>query len=77
MTNLYGQYCSEDCERMPTCRRCGRRKAPIGRDIASAAAGSYCDRDCKGYRQALQPGHLWPGELADLRAGWTPGGESQ
>ena len=43
------------------CPECGRVKKPIGRDTP-AAAGSYCDGDCPGYRSDPQPDTLWPGE---------------
>jgi hypothetical protein len=56
--------CTEECERMPECKVCRKRKAPRGRDVPAVAAGSYCDRDCAGYYQDPEPGHLWPGELA-------------
>lgn len=57
--------CTIECERMPECTDCGRRKKPVGRD---APLGSdYCDTDCAGYRDQPKAGHLWPGELAQLR----------
>lgn len=64
MTDIYAN-CTEECERMPTCTRCGNRKQPIGR---SAPMDSYyCSYGCKGYRDDPQPGHLWKGELAEIR----------
>lgn len=59
--------CTEACEAMPECASYHRRKAPTGRDVAAAASGGYCDRDCPGYRDEPRPGHLWPGELRKLR----------
>lgn len=56
------QDCTEKCARMPECALCGRRKAPIGRDVAAAMGGSYCNDPCSGYRQEPHPGHLWPEE---------------
>ena len=54
---------------MPECSTCHRPKAPIGRSVALMAAGSYCDVDCAGYYEEPKAGHLWPGELADVREG--------
>ncbi len=65
MTNSY-KDCTEKCERMPECATCHKTKKPIGRD-AAAHGPSYCDHECPGYRQEPTPGHLWPGELADIR----------
>jgi len=62
--------CSSDCEVMPDCVVCRKRKAPRGRSIPPAAAGTYCDDwNCKGYLLDPRPGHLWPGELEELRDG--------
>jgi hypothetical protein len=66
MDDLYAN-CTTDCERRPECARCHRTKAPIGRSVPLAACGSYCDSDCPGYREEPTPGHLWPGELAEIR----------
>jgi hypothetical protein len=33
--------CTVECERMPDCTTCGRRKQPVGRD-APAAGDHYC-----------------------------------
>jgi hypothetical protein len=61
--------CTEACERMPECTVCRRRKHPIGRDPGVYAANGYCGHDCPGYSQEPTSGHLWPGELAELRNG--------
>jgi hypothetical protein len=55
--------CTIECERMPECLVCRRRKNPRGR---SAPMGMYLchPHDCPGYDQEPTPGHLWPGELA-------------
>lgn len=46
------------------CRTCSKPKAPAGRDLATAAAGSWCTaHECEGYDQEPKPGTLWPGEL--------------
>jgi hypothetical protein len=58
--------CTVDCERMPLCEVCGKMKKPIGR--SAPLESCYCDEECLGYRQEPTPGHLWPGELADIRA---------
>lgn len=58
--------CTIDCERMPECGVCGKTKKPIGRD--APVETYYCDEECLGYRKNPTPGHLWPGELADIRA---------
>lgn len=48
----------------PICQTCRREKAPRGRDVAAAAAGSFCEaRECDGYEQDPKPGRYWPGEL--------------
>ena len=48
---------------LPICLKCGRPKAPIGRDVAAAVADSYCHwAECDGYRNEPYPGSLWPGE---------------
>ena len=60
--------CTEACEHMPECLVCGMRKSPLGRSVAPEAAGGYCDSDCVGYYSEPKPGHLWPGELQQLRA---------
>lgn len=56
--------CTIDCELAPECVVCRRRKKPRGRDSMD---NGHCDRDCPGYHQDPQPGHLWPGELAQAR----------
>jgi hypothetical protein len=63
--NLY-KDCTTDCEKMPLCEVCHKTKKPIGRD--APVETYYCDEECPGYRQEPKPGHLWPGELADIRA---------
>ena len=45
------------------CETCDKYKAPIGRSVAIAMAGSYCDDECTGYRDEPHPGWLFPGEL--------------
>lgn len=57
--------CTEDCERQPTCTICGRRKKPWGRD---SRTNDGCTSECEGYMRDPKPGHLWPGELARIRA---------
>ena len=52
-----------DCYAMPICLVCHRPKPPLGRDVASAAAGGYCEYECPGNREEPRPGHLWPGEF--------------
>ncbi len=47
---------------MPECKTCGLGKAPHGRDVAAAMAGSYCTWQCPGYDEEPEPGELWPGE---------------
>lgn len=44
------------------CSVCGRIKAPRGRSVPAAMAGSRCDNDCSGYRLDPFPGELWPRE---------------
>ncbi len=56
----------EKCEATQICLVCGRRKAPIGRDVAPERAGDLCGDSCDGYRQIPFPGHLWPGECKDM-----------
>lgn len=64
-TDLY-QDCTTECERMPECTVCHKTKKPRGRD-AAVHGPSYCDHECPGYTQEPTPGHLWLGELADIR----------
>ena len=54
------KHCDEGCR--PECKTCGRRKAPVGRSVAPAMAGSLCDYECPGYRKDPSPCDLWPGE---------------
>jgi len=58
--------CTRDCERMPVCIVCGRRKKPRGR--SAPLETTYCDDDCSGYYLHEMPGHLWPGEWEDENA---------
>lgn len=55
--------CTKQCEAMPECATCGRRKSPVGRSVPMEAANGYCDWECPGYAQEPRAGHLWPGEL--------------
>ncbi len=59
--------CDDECEAAPECHVCHMRKPPLGRDVAAEMANGMCDRDCPGYREDPQPGHLWPGELSSVR----------
>lgn len=54
--------CTEKCRKPVECTTCGRRKKPVGRDAPTAMANGLCDRECLGYREAPDPGHLWPNE---------------
>lgn len=58
--------CTKDCERMPVCEVCGRRKKPLGRSEPAEGAGGLCGPDCSGYYLEPTPGHLWPGELDEV-----------
>jgi len=58
-----GPICKVGCA--PVCFTCRRRKAPLGRDVAAAQAGSLCDRDCPGYYGDPTPCNLWPGEARE------------
>lgn len=62
----YYKYCTTECEREPTCDVCGRRKLPSGRSAPMECGG--CSDGCPGYRKEPKPGHLWPGELAQMDA---------
>ena len=62
----YYAGCTVECERMPECAVCHRRKHPRGRDPGLAAASGYCAHECPGHNEEPQPGHLWPGELAQM-----------
>lgn len=64
----YMRGCTTDCERVVYCDTCGMRKQPTGRSVPMVAANSYCSWDCSGYQQDPKPGHLWPGELAEMDA---------
>lgn len=64
---MIDENCTEDCERMPTCLRCGLTKPPRGRSVPMAAGNAYCGWGCAGYDEEPTPGHLWPGELRRLR----------
>ncbi len=70
----YTNCVAEVCEAMPECTVCHRRKPPRGRDVATAAANGYCGYECSGYLSPPHAGHLWPGELAQIR-GESTGGE--
>ena len=60
----YWKDCTIECERSPTCTVCYRHKQPSGRSAPMDSCG--CNPDCPGYYQEPTPGHLWPGELADM-----------
>jgi hypothetical protein len=55
--------CDVGC--VPVCATCRLRKAPVGRSVAPAMAGSMCDYDCPGYREDPTPCDLWPGETRE------------
>jgi hypothetical protein len=59
--------CTIECERAPRCTVCYMTKRPIGRSVPIEMENGMCGRDCPGYNQDPQPGHLWPGELARSR----------
>lgn len=60
---MSGHECTDACEAMPECARCGRRKKPMGRSAPLETGGVYCDGfDCDAYWDEPKPGHLWPGE---------------
>lgn len=65
-SNMATLECTESCYAMPECTVCGMRKAPVGRSLPLEACNSYCDWDCRGYKQDPKPGHLWPSEREDL-----------
>lgn len=58
--------CTTECERVVACLVCHRTKPPVGRDVAAAASGGYCEQECPGRNKPPHPGHLWPGEYANL-----------
>lgn len=60
----YWKDCTEACEATQICATCGHRKAPMGRAIPLTMY--MCDRDCEGYDEDPKPGHLWPGEIAQM-----------
>ena len=62
----YWADCTRHCERMPECATCHKTKKPNGR--SAPLSSYYCDSDCPGYGQDPTPGHLWPGELAQMDA---------
>lgn len=62
----YYKDCTVECERMPTCATCDKTKAPRGRSVPMECARGYCDSECPGYFTEPTPGHLWPGEIADM-----------
>lgn len=59
--------CTIHCERQVECVVCHKTKKPAGRDVPAPCANSYCDSDCPGYYKDPTPGHLWPGELAQIK----------
>lgn len=59
----YFKDCIIECESRSVCAVCGRTKKPWGRDSRD---NGLCDTDCEGYAQDPRPGHLWPGELAEM-----------
>lgn len=64
----YWSDCTIECERVVECVVCHKRKAPAGRDPGVAASSGYCDYECTGRHLEPLPGHLWPGELAQMDA---------
>lgn len=60
----HNKDCTKDCERIAYCETCGKRKSPRGRSAPMEMR--CCDWDCPGYEQDPHPGHLWPGELAQM-----------
>lgn len=56
------------------CSLCHRTKAPRGRSVALAMAGSRCDSDCAGYWLPPDPDCRWPGESV-CGPGCTRGGD--
>jgi len=60
----YMTDCTTACEVWPVCTVCGHTKSPAGRSLPLDMCSGYCDPDCPGYRTDPQPGHLFPGELA-------------
>lgn len=55
------------------CTTCHRTKAPRGRSVPMAMAGSLCDSDCSGYYKPPDPDCRWPGEKT-CGPGCTRGG---
>lgn len=62
----FWKNCTRECERVAYCTTCGSRKAPRGRSAPMEMR--CCDFECPGYEQEPKPGHLWPGELAEMDA---------
>lgn len=62
--------CTEDCDRIVHCAVCKRQKPPIGRSVATAASGGYCEHECPGHNEEPRGGHLWPGELRRAKEGY-------
>lgn len=58
--------CTVACERVVECAVCGHTKRPWGRSVPLAMENSRCGFDCPGYDKEPHPGHLWPGELAQM-----------
>lgn len=61
------EYCTAECEAMPECTVCHRRKHPRGRDPGLEASSGYCEPECAGSELPPHAGHLWPGELESAR----------
>ena len=59
--------CTVECEARVRCTTCDRLKAPVGRSLPLEMVNGYCGRDCDGYRESPEPGHLFQGELHRLR----------
>lgn len=55
--------CTKECEAMPECTVCHKRKHPRGRDPGLYAANGYCAYECPGRNLPPHAGHLWAGEL--------------
>lgn len=62
----YWKECTTDCEARQVCVVCGMRKNPVGRSAPVEMANGLCDHECEGYYRDPKPGHLWPGEIAQM-----------
>lgn len=60
------EHCTVECERRPTCKTCGKTKAPNGRSLPGGTEPDYCTSGCSGYYSFPSPGHLFPGELDEV-----------